>query len=141
MSQPEKTIAAQLDNRRAALIDKNRELIKSVAKTVYLCGKQGISLRGHRDDSTASQSVNHGNFLELLRFRSDGGDLRLTEHLAKRRRNATYTSKAIQNELILPYLETMFVPVFWMTSSGHASFRFWQTKSRMLRAWSNSALC
>jgi hypothetical protein len=36
MSQPEKTIAAQLDNRRAALIEKNRELIKSVAKTVYL---------------------------------------------------------------------------------------------------------
>ena len=67
---------------------------------MYLCGKQGIFLRGHRDDSTASQSINHGNFLELLRFRSDGGDLRLTEHLTKCRRNATYTSKTIQNELI-----------------------------------------
>eukprot|EP00117_Sycon_ciliatum_P009111 scpid102965/ scgid11535/ 52 kDa repressor of the inhibitor of the protein kinase; 58 kDa interferon-induced protein kinase-interacting protein; Death-associated protein 4; THAP domain-containing protein 0 len=100
MKKPEQTVAAQLDQRRTQQIAKNRNLIKSVAKTVYLCGEQGISLRGHRDDSSAQPSANHGNFLELLRFRSDGGDVSLADHLSKHRLNATFTSKTIQNELI-----------------------------------------
>ena len=29
------------------------------------CGRQGISLRGHRDDST-SENVNHGNLKSLI---------------------------------------------------------------------------
>ena len=36
----------------------------------YFCGKQGLPLRGRRDDSTCSDSGNKGNFLELVHFRA-----------------------------------------------------------------------
>ena len=43
---------------------------------------------------------NYGNFLRLLNFCVRAGDLALKQHLAKAARNATYTSKMIQNEII-----------------------------------------
>ena len=100
--QPEETVAAKIDKRRAEVIAKNRALITSIAKTVYLCGKQGIALRGRRDDSmqTANPAANHGNFLELLRFRVEAGDLTLQSHVSTHCVNAAYSSKTVQNELI-----------------------------------------
>ena len=77
--------------------------LKSIIDTVILCVQQGIPLSGHRDDLTSVSShpdQNHGNFLELLNFRIKAGDLALKQHLATAARNATYTSKTIQNEII-----------------------------------------
>ena len=69
------------------------------------CGRQNIALRGHRDDATdierdVDDLENHGNFRALLNFRVDAGDNVLAEHLATAPRNATYTSKTIQNQMI-----------------------------------------
>ena len=52
----------------AARVQKNREILKSVFKTVIFCGRQGRPLRGHRGESvaTASTEVNSGDFLALL---------------------------------------------------------------------------
>ena len=44
-------------------INRNRAIIKSDAKCVHFCGRQCIALRGHRDDTSASEDVNKGNFL------------------------------------------------------------------------------
>lgn len=75
--------------------------LKSIVETVIFCGRQGITLRGHRDDGPSLQtSANHGNFQALLQFRIDAGDQVLKEHLKTADRNATYTSKVIQNEMI-----------------------------------------
>ena len=41
-----------------------------------------------------------GNFIELLNFRVDAGDLILKEHLLSAQKNSTYISKTTQNELI-----------------------------------------
>ena len=81
----------------------NRLKLCSIVDTIITCGKQGISLRGHRDDRKDDESnphANHGNFLELLKFRARGGDEVLEKHLQNSDRNARYTSKTIQNELI-----------------------------------------
>ena len=99
MIQPEKSVASQLDGQRAEQLRKNRELIKCVAKNVHFCGKQGIALRGHRDDSTATSS-NRGNFRELLDFHAEAGDEHLQDHFKSRQGNAMYSSKTIQNQLI-----------------------------------------
>ena len=100
--QTEDTVAAKLDKRRAELIAKNRALITSIGKTFYLCGKQGIAIRGHRDDSmqTVNPATTHGNFLKLLRFRVEAGDLALQSHLSTNSGNAAYSCKTMQNELI-----------------------------------------
>jgi len=39
-----------LDTEAKKLMDANQSVIKSLMKIALLCGKQGIALRGHRDD-------------------------------------------------------------------------------------------
>ena len=56
------------------------------------CKEQGISLHGHRDDSTASESVNTVNFIQLVQFRAKNDDV-LRIYLETAPRNALYTSK------------------------------------------------
>ena len=66
--------------------------------------KKGIAFRGHRDDcfnweDTEYEHSNPGNFIELVCFRAETDNI-LSEHLKNSPRNARYTSKTIQNELI-----------------------------------------
>ncbi|KAL5515813.1 hypothetical protein EMCRGX_G001034 [Ephydatia muelleri] len=64
----------------------------------------GIAFRGHRDDWPDVQddpNGNHGNFLALLNVRIQAGDRVLEEHLKNSTSNALYTSKTVQNELIV----------------------------------------
>ena len=98
-------IDQQISTVRAREVASNRKKIESVAETIILCGRQGISLRGHRDDWKRledSPHTNPGNFITLLKFRAHGGDTVLSDHLrtASAHRNALYTSKTIQNEII-----------------------------------------
>ena len=81
-------------------ISKNRELLSSVIKTILLCGRHNIPLRGHRDDSRYYETTDSGNFQALLDFRVDSGDAVLKDHFNNSARNATYRSKSIQNEII-----------------------------------------
>ena len=97
---PEESISAKIETKRQETVRRNRKIIESIAKTVHFCGRQGIALRGHRDDSTAEEDSTKGNFLALLKFRIDAGDEALRSHLVKCAGNARYSSKTIQNELI-----------------------------------------
>ena len=79
------------------------QVLESIVKTVMLCGKQNIALRGHRDDSkylNSENDSNTGNFQALLDFRIDSGDKILEQHFRSAPKNATYRSKTVQNELI-----------------------------------------
>ena len=61
-------------------VQKNRAVVlTSIVKCVELCGRQGIALRGHRDDNT-STVLCHGNFKARVNFRVDSGDEVLHEH-------------------------------------------------------------
>ena len=97
----------RIDHQLSSVRDKqaadNRCKLRSIIETIFFCGRQGIALRGHRDDSLAvseNPESNHGNFLALLHFRAQAGDLVLKEHLSSASGNALYTSKTIQNEVI-----------------------------------------
>nr|XP_004211281.1 unnamed protein product [Hydra vulgaris] len=87
-------------------VSKNRQLLQPIIETIILCGRLGLSLRGHRDDSEFhpenSESFNHtvGNFIELLHFRVKAGDKVLEDHLKYHQQNASYISKTSQNQLI-----------------------------------------
>ena len=52
----------------AAVISRNRKYIASILLAVEYCGRQGIALRGHRDDGPLfdDASSNRGNFKELI---------------------------------------------------------------------------
>ena len=80
----------------------NECVIESLLKTVIFCGRQGLAFRGHSDDHVSLNDFeerNVGNFLELLRFRAEHDHI-LAKHLQSAPRNATYTSKTVQNKMI-----------------------------------------
>ncbi|XP_043065493.1 52 kDa repressor of the inhibitor of the protein kinase-like [Drosophila ficusphila] len=81
----------------------NRRKLAPIIRAVLFCCRQGLSLRGHRDDGPLALEIpkdNDGNFRALLRFSVDSGDLALQEHLKVAGGNATYLSHRIQNEII-----------------------------------------
>ena len=97
MEHKEVPVDQMLHSALATQIEKNRTKLKSILKTVILCGKHNIPLRGHRDDAKylSNESINCGNFQALLDFRIDAGDKILEEHFLTAPRNATYQSKTI----------------------------------------------
>ena len=103
MEDKSKGIKEQVDMQRSKRIEENISELVPIAQTVIFCGKQGIALRGHSDDSLAIEEdpkANHGNFYALLKFRILSGDVILKEHLKTASKNALYTSKTVQNDMI-----------------------------------------
>ena len=60
---------------------KNRRSLTSILKCQEFCGRQGLALRGHRDDSKAPDKRQQRNFKGLLNFCVDAGDQVLQEHI------------------------------------------------------------
>ena len=98
-SNPVRNVATILNKAHEEQVSRNAQVIKSLLKCISFCGKQGLSFRGHRDDSTALDVNNMGNFIELVRFRAENDDM-LRTYLETSPRNALYTSKTIQTEMI-----------------------------------------
>ena len=95
---PEVGLPAQLDQQKAANVERNRAVLKTVAQAVLYCGKQCIALRGSIEQ--LDTEGNPGNFLALLKLLSDHNDI-LQKHLeTPAMRNAKYISPRTQNELI-----------------------------------------
>ena len=101
-STPSQSVDVLLNSARKQRLLKNQCVIESLMKTIIFCGRQGLALRGHRDDHVnwdECEEHNLGNFIEMLKFRAENDHV-LAEHLQGAPRNATYTSKTIQNEMI-----------------------------------------
>ena len=81
------------------MFEKNMNVVRVITSTIILCDKQNIPLRGNRDDSTSTASVNKSNFHAILiPIRNSDKDLK--EHFLPGRGNATSTSKTGQEEVI-----------------------------------------
>ena len=78
-------ILKQLDVKRRETVIENRKRLLPILKTVILCGRHGLSLRGHRDNGNLEllKAVNGSeeNFQALLSFGVKSGDAELSEHL------------------------------------------------------------
>ena len=100
------TIEVIVNEHAQQVILENPKKLVPIVDTIKLCGHLGLYLRGHRDDSQYHPDIGSyslgsvGNFVELLNFRVRAGDTTLEEHLKTCPKNASYVSKATQNELI-----------------------------------------
>lgn len=98
---PEKSISLKINSRNKEIHNNNVQVLTEVISALDFLAKQGLPLRGHRDDSTNNDASNQGNFIELLKHaalaQKDGV---LANHLKNCKKNARYTSKGIQNELL-----------------------------------------
>ena len=74
---------------------RNREHLKNVISCVIYLAKQGLALRGH-DETTGS--LNQGNFIELLKFKSN--DLPTLKYRLDSNHAIKYICKTSQNEII-----------------------------------------
>ena len=73
-------------------------VLEKIISTIVLLGRQGLPLRGHRDDCvdfSVLQDVNKGNFIALLEHQAITDNI-LKDHLISAKKNAKYTSKTIQ---------------------------------------------
>ena len=92
-----------LDRQFKFEVSENRKIRRSIIDTIIFLGRQGLPLRGHRDDSQYHPDVgeystgNVGNFIELLNYRVRGGYKDLKKHLESYSNNACYISKTTQN--------------------------------------------
>lgn len=95
---PETSVVALIDKRRAANIEQNRSILKCIAEAVLFCGKQCIALRG--DSESINTPGNPGNFLSLLKLIANY-DEALRKHLhSPAMKCVTHMSPQTQNELL-----------------------------------------
>jgi len=75
----------QLSHSYKSQIAENRLKLKSI---IMFCGKQNLALRGHVEHGSTIK--NSGNFLELLEFHAESGNVILQKHLKFSPKNAIY---------------------------------------------------
>ncbi|RMX53002.1 hypothetical protein pdam_00024242 [Pocillopora damicornis] len=96
MSKKAKLVNQHINSSRAKQVKENQRKLASIACAILMCG--------HQDDSSDVANDldrNHGNFLALLQYRACGGNSILDDHFNSCAGNVIYTSKTIQNELIM----------------------------------------
>lgn len=107
-------VVAQLSTQAASATQRNRECVASIARGALYCARQDIALRGHREKNpeTAKEhgpeeseqdeifySSNRGNMQELIHLlKLESKDL--SQKMDKLPKNATYTSKDSQNQIL-----------------------------------------
>lgn len=103
MSGKTQDIMSQLDSQRAREKEENRAAIRPIIETILFCAEQELPLRGDHDSGPLMLEKpvkKDGKFRALLRFRANSGDENLKKHIIYSRKNATYVSPEIQNEII-----------------------------------------
>lgn len=68
---PSVDISNLFNSESRRIIEGNQKVIESLFRVGIVCGKQGLALRGHRDDKVdwaEEQGHNEGNFIELVKF-------------------------------------------------------------------------
>lgn len=100
----QETIYVQINKQRKEEIEeKNRKYLKPIIEIILLCGRQGLPLKGHRDDGRINPQIepeqNDGTFRALLIFKiKDDKEL---NHLCQiQNKTILYTSKTTQNKII-----------------------------------------
>ena len=66
---PAQAVDVVLQSRLQQIVERNQHVIEALLKIVLLCGKQGLALRGHRDDGidwSEESPSNKGNFVQLV---------------------------------------------------------------------------
>ena len=98
---PECRVDTRIMQQQKLQAEENREVLRHIALAVEYLAKQRLPLRGYRDDSVdfSCETVNTGNFIATLQLMAKGSSL-LHKHLTLASKNARYTSKTIQNEII-----------------------------------------
>ncbi len=101
-SNPEQRIDNRLTDINTTSFRFNSKVLPAIVEAVITCARQRIALQGHQQDKVDFGSLpthNEGNFIALVRLLARNNSC-WNEHLMSGPRNAKYTSKTIQNEIL-----------------------------------------
>ena len=102
-------VTSLLNKEAAKKLTNRKKRLDSIIRSLVFCARQGIALRGHRNESSplldsneyhdgvVLGDVNRGNLLQLLEFRRQSGDENIDLFINKK---SLYTSPEIQNQLL-----------------------------------------
>lgn len=135
---PSQVIDVVFDKEIQKRMEDNQEVIQALLKITMLCGRQGLTLRGHRDDhidwsegQEDHDAHNCGNFIELVRFRAETDDV-LRKHLQNAPRNACYTFKPILIDIVGKRLRSDILSEVKATKYYHRrSHRCWKQRAAL----------
>ena len=99
---PEGRIDSSLAEAGSKNFEFNLKILPTIVEAVIFCARQRIALQGsHQDkvDYSSEPTQNQGNFVPVLRLLAKSKSA-LDGHLRHSPRNALYTSKTIQNEIL-----------------------------------------
>ena len=102
---PEFKVSSQIDRsnliyarQREDQISRNRYVLRSILYGILYLGRNGLALRGHRENKSDPDS--RGNMLGLMKLISKH-DVIIKNHIEKGAANAQYISASVQHEFIL----------------------------------------
>ena len=101
-------VTLQINSHVEENITKNRELLKSIIRSILYCARQDIGLRGHynvntslnKDLENTEQTNNQGNLKELVDLLCLENE-KFDKDLKSLPKNAKYTSNIVQNDILL----------------------------------------
>lgn len=101
---PSRRVDVRLIMEREQQIEENKHILRKVVLAVEFLAKQALPFRGNHDDKVdfSVENINRGNFIATLQLLAKGDSI-LQKHLLSAKRNAKYTSKTIQNQVIHVY--------------------------------------
>ena len=101
---PDKRMDSLMVKQSEELTDENKHILSQIILAVEFLAKQGLAFRGHRDDKVdfSSDKTNRGNFVATLQLMAKN-DAIFSKRLSSAKRNAKYTRKTIQNQIIHIY--------------------------------------
>ena len=143
VEEPSRSVDNQVNSQRFVEVQKNRAAVSSVAKTVIFCGRNGLPLRGHRDDGRidpGDDDVRDGVFRGLIRFRAEAGDESLRDFLKSSPGNATYMSKTVQNNLVST-IGSMIQQEIVKRANASAAFAIMVDETRDVSSKEQMCLC
>ena len=99
---PERRIDSSLLEASSKNFEFNSKILPTIVDAVIFCARQRIALQGcHQDkiDYCSEPTQNEGKFVAVLRLLAKNNPT-LDDHLRNGPRNALYTSKTVQNEIL-----------------------------------------
>lgn len=85
-------VDVQINQFSGKVMEENKKIISSIISCISFCGSHDLPLRGKK--------YGEGVLEDLFKLRIDSGDLVLKSHLEHGKKNASYRSVGIQNEII-----------------------------------------
>lgn len=93
------SVMSKISEAHQRLVQENRKYLSIIADALLFTALQNIAQRG---DDESPQSMNQGNFLQLIKLLSNHNEF-FKRKVAESPENAKYTSPSIQNELLFTF--------------------------------------